>query len=61
LNSALRKILKGRVAFPNDEAVFKLVSLSLRSITKRWSMPIQDWKAALNRFASLFADRIPLR
>ena len=60
LNFSLRKITKARGSFPSDEAAIKLLFLGLRSITKRWSMPVHDWKAALNQFSMLFADRMPL-
>jgi putative transposase len=60
LNFSLRKITKARGSFPSDEAAIKLLFLGLRSITKRWSMPVHDWKAALNQFSMLFTDRMPL-
>jgi len=44
--------------FPTDEAAFKLVYLAMRNISKKWTMPIRDWKPALNRFAILFEDRL---
>jgi putative transposase len=37
----------------------KLLYLALRNITQRWTMPIKDWRAALNRFAIIFDDRMP--
>ena len=60
LNMSLRKVTKTRSSFPNDEAVLKLLYLALRNIEKKWTMPIQNWKAALNRFAILYEDRIPI-
>ena len=57
LNMTLRKITKNRSLFPNDEAVFKLMYLALRNISKRWTMPIRDWSAALNQLAILFEGR----
>ncbi|MFL6212515.1 MAG: transposase, partial [Blastocatellia bacterium] len=60
LNMTLRKITKNRSLFPNDEAVFKLMYLGLRNISKRWTMPIRDWSAALNQFAILFEGRVPM-
>jgi putative transposase len=60
LNMTLRKITKNRSLFPNDEAVFKLMWLGLRNISKRWTMPIRDWSAALNQFAILFEGRVPV-
>ncbi|MER3633221.1 MAG: IS256 family transposase, partial [Blastocatellia bacterium] len=47
-------------SFPNDEAVLKLLYLALRNIAKKWTMPIHEWKAALNRFAILYEDRLPM-
>ena len=59
LNFSLRRITKARGSFPSDEAAIKLLYLGLRSITKRWTMPVHDWKAALNQFSILFEDRMP--
>jgi hypothetical protein len=56
----LRKVTKNRSLFPNDEAVFKLMYLALRNISKRWTMPIKNWSGALNQFAILFEGRVPL-
>ena len=58
-NMSLRKIIKNRGSFPNDEAALKLLYLALQNIAARWTMPIRDWRAALNRFAILFEDRMP--
>jgi putative transposase len=60
LNMSLRKVTKARGSFPNDEAVFKLLYLALRNIAKKWTMPVQDWKAALNRFAIIYENRLPV-
>ena len=60
LNMTLRKVTKNRSLFPNDEAVFKLMYLALRNISKRWTMPIPNWSAALNQFAILFDGRVPM-
>ena len=61
MNMSLRKVTKNRAAFPNDDAVLKLFYLALANISKKWSMPLQNWKAALNRFTILFEDRMPDR
>jgi putative transposase len=60
INRSLRKALKTRGALPNDEAVFKLLYLALRNISRRWTLPIRDWKAALNQFAIHFEGRFEL-
>ena len=58
VNMRLRKITKNRGSFPSDEALLKLFYLALRNISKKWTMPIRDWKAALTRFTIQFEDRI---
>jgi putative transposase len=60
LNMTLRKVLKNHRAFPTDDSALKVVYLAIANIAKKWTMPIKDWKAALNRFAIEFADRFPL-
>jgi putative transposase len=59
VNMSLRKITKNRGSFPSDESLIKLFYLALRNISQKWSMPIRDWKAALNRFSIEFEDRVP--
>jgi putative transposase len=59
LNMSLRKIIKTRGSFPSEEAAMKLLYMGLEHIAKNWTMPVQDWKAALQRFAILFGDRLP--
>jgi putative transposase len=54
INRQIRKIIKSKGCFPNDEAVFKLVFLALQNAEKRWTMPIRDWKMAMNQFSILF-------
>src|SRR5437870_1015996 len=60
LNMSLRKVTKARGSFPNDEAVSKLLYLALRNIAKKWTMPVQAWKDALNRFAIIYENRLPV-
>jgi putative transposase len=60
LNYSLRRVIKGRGAFPHDEAVRKLLYLGLRNVAKKWTMPVRDWKAALNQFIILYGDRVPV-
>ncbi len=59
LNMSLRKVIKTRGSFPNQEAAMKLLYLALEHIAKKWTMPVQNWKAALQRFAILLGDRVP--
>jgi len=57
LHMRLRKIVKNRGHFPNDEAATKLLYLALRNIEKDWKMPQLTWKMAANQFAILFGER----
>ena len=57
VNARLRKILKTRGHFPNDEAATKLIWLALRNITKDWVRAAPHWKAAMNQFAILYQER----
>src|SRR6476619_8326524 len=57
LHMQLRKIIKNRGHFPNDDAAVKLLYLALKNITKDWKMSAREWKSAMNQFAILFADR----
>jgi putative transposase len=56
LNRSLRKIIKTRGRFPNDEAALKLLFLAIRNAGLRWRPPV-EWTAAMGQFAILFADR----
>jgi putative transposase len=59
LNSSFRKISRNRNLFPTEDALFRLFYLSLKNISKKWTMPVQNWASALNRFTIEFADRMP--
>ena len=59
VNMSLRKVTKNRGSFPNDEAMLKLLYLALQNISKKWTMPIRNWKSALNQFTIIFEDRMP--
>jgi putative transposase len=59
VNMSLRKITKNRGSFPSDDALLKLFYLALNNISKKWTMPIRDWKAALTRFTIQFEQRMP--
>ena len=50
VNYSLRKLIKARASFPNDDAAIKLLYLGLRNISQCWTMPIQNWKQAMSQF-----------
>jgi len=58
LNSVIRKAIKKRKLFPSDDSARKVVYLAILDASKKWTMPIRNWKAALNRFMIEFEDRL---
>jgi putative transposase len=57
VHAQLRKIIKTRGHFPNDDAATKLIWLALRNIIAKWDRGALHWKSALNQFAILYPDR----
>jgi transposase-like protein len=57
LNARIRKIIKTRGHFPNDDAATKLIWLALRNISAAWSRSSPAWRPAMNQFAILYGDR----
>ena len=58
INRQIRKVIKSKGVFPNNMSVYKIAYLALQNASKSWTVPIHNWKAALNQFAILFGDRI---
>jgi transposase-like protein len=58
LNMVIRKGIRGRRIMPSEESALKLVWLAAAEAAKKWTMPIRDWKAALNFFLIQFGERI---
>jgi hypothetical protein len=56
----LRKVSENRSLLTSEEAVFKLMYLALKNISKRWTMPIRNWSGAMNQFAIIFEGRVPM-
>jgi transposase-like protein len=54
----IRKATKKRKVFPNDEAALKVVYLATQAAAKKWTMPIQNWKLAMNRFMIEFEKEL---
>ena len=58
-NRQLRKVTKTKGAFPTAEAARKLLFLVTRDITRKWTMPPQNWACILNQLAIRFEGRFP--
>lgn len=59
LHMSLRKIIKNRASFPNEESAIKLLYLALRNASAKWE-GVQHWRQALNQFEILWGDRLRL-
>ena len=57
LNSVIRKAVRQRKIFPTDNSVMKVIYLAMERASAKWTMPIRNWKAAMNRFEIMFPDR----
>ena len=58
LNCVIRKAIKKRKLFPTEDAARKVIYLAIQELAKKWTMPIRNWKMALNRFMIEFQDRL---
>ncbi len=58
LNSVIRSATKRRKLFPSDDSALKVIYLAISQAAKKWTMPIQNWRLALNRFMIEFGDRL---
>jgi len=58
LNSVIRKSVKTRKLFPSDESATKVVYLAIQAASKKWTMPIRNWKEAMNHFMIEFEEQL---
>ena len=58
LNSVIRRAIKKRKLFPSDDSAKKMVYLAIKEASKKWTMPIQNWRQAMSRFMIEFGDRL---
>ncbi len=58
VNSVIRKATTRHKIFPNDDAALKVVYLAIDAASKKWTIPIRNWRLALNRFSIELGDRI---
>ncbi|EFD3112373.1 IS256 family transposase [Escherichia coli] len=58
LNSVIRHAIKKRKVFPTDDSMKKVVWLAIQSASRKWTMPLKDWRMAMSRFIIEFGDRL---
>ena len=56
----VRKVTKTKGAFPNDNALLKLVYLAYKNASKKWTMPLQNWALTISQLAIHFEGRLNL-
>lgn len=57
VNSALRKVTRGKGAFPSESSVYKVLYLRIRELKEKWKKPIQNWKIIQSQIIELFGER----
>lgn len=54
---AVRKFTKSKSIFPTDDSIRKVIYLSVKEISKKWTMPVHDWGLAYTQLSIYFEDR----
>lgn len=57
VNSALRKVTRGKGAFPSESSVYKVLFLRIKELSEKWSKPIPNWKTIQSQLVDLFGER----
>ena len=57
VNSALRKVTKGKGSFPSKESVYKILYLRIKDLKEKWNRPIKNWNKIQLQIIELFGER----
>lgn len=57
VNSALRKVTRGKGAFSSESSVYKVLHLRISELKEKWKKPIQNWKIIQSQIIELFGER----
>ena len=57
VNSALRKVTRGKGAFPSESSVYKVLYLRIKELSEKWKKPIPNWKTIQRQLIELFGER----
>ena len=57
VNSALRKVTRGKGSFPSESSVFKVMYLRIRELSEKWKKPIPNWKIIQPQLIEIFGKR----
>ena len=53
----VRKFTKSKAIFPTDDSIRKVVYLSVKEISKKWTLPVRDWGLVYSQVMIYFEDR----
>lgn len=54
----LRQVTKTKGAFTSDNALVKLLFLTIERITEKWTSPLQNWSLTFSQLSIYFRERI---
>jgi len=54
----LRKVIKGKSIFPNDEALLKSLYMATQDVLRKWTGRIQNWGQILLQLSVFFPERV---
>lgn len=57
VNSALRKVTRGKGSFPSEDSVFKVLFLRIKDLKEKWVKPIKNFKIIQQQLIELFGER----
>lgn len=60
MHRQIRKITKSKGAFNSEQALIKLMYLIVKNISKKWTMPVQNWGLTISQLYIKFRDRLKL-
>lgn len=58
LHRQFRKVTKAKSIFPNDDALKKMLYLAYKDLSKKWTMPVQNWAIVLSHLSLIFEERL---
>jgi transposase-like protein len=56
----IRKVTKTKGAFSNENALLKLIYLTIQNISKKWTMPPRNWSQTVSQLSVFFEGRLKL-
>lgn len=60
LHRQFRKVTKSKAVFSTDESLFKMLFLAFRDVSKKWTMPVREWKTVVSYLALAYGERLGL-